>query len=201
MYYGYFVFGLEIMGKYIFFDFFILFNELVVEVDVDKIKVDYIFVFYGYQDYVVDVEFIVKCIGVKIIFNFEIVSWYGEKGLEGYFMNYGGKVKFDFGIVKYVNVVYFSVLFDGIYGGNFGGFVIWNEEGCLYFVGDIVLIMDMKFIFMICLAFDVVILFVGDNFIMGYEDVLMACDFIDCDWVVGCYYDIFGYIKIDYKAV
>jgi L-ascorbate metabolism protein UlaG (beta-lactamase superfamily) len=35
---------------------------------------------------------------------------------------------------------------------------------------------------------------------MGYEDALMACDFIDCDRVVGCHYDTFGYIKIDHKA-
>ena len=60
--------------------------------------------------------------------------------------------------------------------------------------------MDMKLIPMTCPALDVAILPVGDNFTMGYEDALMACDFIDCDRVVGCHYDTFGYIKIDHKA-
>lgn len=65
-------------------------------------------------------------------------------------MNYGGKVIFDFGIVKYVNVIYISSLLDGSNGGDFGGFVVWNEEICFYIVGDMVLILDMKLILMIC---------------------------------------------------
>lgn len=46
-------------------------------IDVDSIFVDYILVMYGYVDYVVDVESIVKCIGVIVIFNYEVVSWFG----------------------------------------------------------------------------------------------------------------------------
>lgn len=91
----------------------------------------------------VDVESIVKRSESIIISNFEIVIYYGNKGINSYLFVYGGKFGFDFGIVKYVNVIYISSFFDGFYGGQFGGFVIWNDEGCFYYVGDIVFMFDM----------------------------------------------------------
>lgn len=36
---------------------------------------------------------------------------------------------------------------------------------------------------------------------MGYEDVVIVVEFIECDMIIGCYFDIFGYIKIDYEVV
>lgn len=188
------------MGKNILFDPFISPNELAAKIDISQLKADYILVTHGHQDHVVDVEPIARRTGAKIISNFEIVSWYGEKGLEGHPMNHGGKFKFDFGIVKYVNAVHSSVLPDGTYGGNPGGFVIWNKEGCFYFAGDTALTMDMKLIPMTCPALDLAVLPIGDNFTMGYEEATIACDYIDCDRVIGCHYDTFGYIKIDQKA-
>jgi len=199
-YYGHSAFGLETMGKNILFDPFISPNELAANIEVSQLKADYILVTHGHQDHVVDVEPIARRTGAKIISNFEIVSWYGEKGLEGHPMNHGGKFKFDFGIVKYVNAVHSSVLPDGTYGGNPGGFVIWNKEGCFYFAGDTALTMDMKLIPMTCPALDIAVLPIGDNFTMGYEEAMIACDYIDCDRVIGCHYDTFGYIKIDQKA-
>ena len=32
---------------------------------------------------------------------------------------------------------------------------------------------------------------------MGYEDASIAAEFIDCDNIIGCHYDTFGYIEID----
>jgi L-ascorbate metabolism protein UlaG (beta-lactamase superfamily) len=34
---------------------------------------------------------------------------------------------------------------------------------------------------------------------MGYEDAVMAADFIQCDKIIGCHFDTFGYIKIDHE--
>lgn len=188
------------MGKHLLFDPFISPNELASSIDVSQLKADYILVSHGHQDHVVDVEPIARRTGAKIISNFEIVSWYGEKGLDGHPMNHGGKFKFDFGMVKYVQAVHSSVLPDGTYGGNPGGFVVWNEEGCLYFAGDTALTMDMKLLPLTCPELDLSILPIGDNFTMGYEEALIATDYIKCDRVLGCHYDTFGYIKIDQKA-
>jgi L-ascorbate metabolism protein UlaG (beta-lactamase superfamily) len=199
-YYGHSTFGLETKGQHLLFDPFVSPNELAQQVDVDQIPADYMLISHGHQDHVADAEPIAKRTGSTIISNFEIINWFGEKGLQGHPMNHGGKTKFDFGIVKYVNAIHSSVLPDGTYGGNPGGFVIWNDEGCFYFAGDTALTMDMKLIPMTCPQLDFAILPIGDNFTMGYEDALIAMDYIQCDKVIGCHYDTFGYIKIDHKA-
>jgi L-ascorbate metabolism protein UlaG (beta-lactamase superfamily) len=135
-----------------------------------------------------------------VISNFEVTSWFQEKGIDGHSMNHGGKWKFEFGIVKYVTAVHSSSMPDGKYGGNPGGFVVWNDEICFYIAGDTALTMDMKLIPMTCPKLDFAILPVGDNYTMGYEDALLASDFIDCDKIIGCHYDTFGFIKIDHDA-
>ena len=42
------------------------------------------------------------------------------------------------------------------------------------------------------------ILPIGDNFTMGIDDAIIASDFVECDNVLGCHYDTFGYIEIDH---
>ncbi|MCB0569727.1 MAG: metal-dependent hydrolase [Phaeodactylibacter sp.] len=196
-YYGHSCFGAEMKGKHILFDPFISPNELAKDINIDEIRADYLLVSHGHGDHVADAVSIGSKNNSRAISNFEIVSWFEQKGVHGHPMNHGGKVKFDFGVVKYVNAVHSSVLPDGTYGGNPGGFVIWNDEVCFYFSGDTALTMDLKLIPMTCPALDFAILPIGDNFTMGYDDAIMACDFIGCDKVIGCHYDTFGYIKID----
>ena len=60
--------------------------------------------------------------------------------------------------------------------------------------------MDMKLIPLTCPKLDFAILPIGDNFTMGYEDASIAAEFIDCDKIIGCHYDTFGYIEIDKAA-
>lgn len=199
-YYGQAGFGIELKGKNLVFDPFISPNELAKDIDINSVQADYILVSHGHGDHVADVETIAKNTGASLISSFEIISWYGEKGLSGHPMNLGGKWKFDFGTVKFVNAVHSSVLPDGTYGGNPGGFVIWNDSDCFYFAGDTALTLDMKLIPMTCPKLDFAILPIGDNFTMGYEDAVIASDFIECDKIIGCHYDTFGFIKIDHDA-
>ncbi len=200
-YYGHACFGVETKGFHLLFDPFITGNELASAVDVDAIPADYILLSHGHQDHVLDVERIAKRSGAKVISNFEIVSWFGNKGLEGHPMNHGGKWNFDFGTVKYVTAIHSSVLPDGTYGGNPGGFVVWNEEVCFYFAGDTALTTDMQLIPKLCPKLDFCILPVGDNFTMGYEEAVLAADFVDCSKVVACHFDTFGFIRIDQDEV
>lgn len=199
-YYGHSTFGFELKGKHIIIDPFISPNEKAKDIDVSGIKADYILVTHGHQDHVADVETIAKNNDAKVVSNFEIVSWYGGKDIEGHPMNHGGKWNIDFGTVKYVNAVHSSVLPDGTYGGNPGGFVIWNDDVCFYHAGDTALTMDMKLIPETCPKLDFAILPIGDNFTMDYVEAAMAADFIGCDRIVGCHYDTFGYIEIDHEA-
>lgn len=198
-YYGHSAFGVEMNGKHLLIDPFISSNELASGISIDDIPADYILLSHGHGDHVADAEAIAKRTGAQIISNFEIVSWYENKGIKGHPMNHGGKVRFDFGTVKYVNAVHSSVLPDGTYGGNPGGFVIWNEQISFYFAGDTALTLDMQLIPMICPPLDFVILPIGDNFTMGISDAIVASDFVQCDRVIGAHYDTFGYIKIDHE--
>ena len=45
----------------------------------------------------------------------------------------------------------------------------------------------------------ITILPIGDNFTMGVDSAILASDFVECDKVLGCHYDTFGYIEIDHE--
>ena len=111
-------------------------------------------------------------------------------------MNHGGKKDFESFSVKYVNAVHSSVLPDGSYGGNPGGFIIKSNGKCIYFAGDTALHYDMKLIGELE-QLDIAILPIGDNFTMGIEDACIASDFIKCKKVIGMHFDTFPYIEID----
>lgn len=196
-YLGHASFLIETGGKKLIFDPFISANPLVKDIDVDKLKTDYVLVSHGHQDHVIDAEAIIKNNEATLISNYEIATWFGQKGCTVYPVNHGGKVKMDFGTIKYVNAIHSSVLPDGTYGGNPGGFVVWNDQNCFYFAGDTALTWDMKLIPMTCPTLDFAILPIGDNFTMGYEDAVIASDFIACDKIIGCHYDTFPYIEME----
>jgi len=58
----------------------------------------------------------------------------------------------------------------------------------------------MKLIPMTCPDLDLAILPIGDNFTMGYEDAVIASEFVNCNKVLGYHYDTFPYIEIDHDA-
>jgi L-ascorbate metabolism protein UlaG (beta-lactamase superfamily) len=198
-YLGQSCFQATLKNKNIIIDPFISPNEKASHINVSEIKADYILLTHGHGDHVADAENIAKNNEATIISNYEIVSWYQEKEINGHPLNHGGKWVFDFGTTKYVNAIHSSVLPDGTYGGNPGGFVIWNEETCFYHAGDTALTLDMKLIPETCPKLDFAILPIGDNFTMGYEDAVVAARFIDCDIIIGCHFDTFGYIEIDHE--
>ncbi len=199
-YLGHSSFLVETGGKKLLFDPFISGNPLAAGIDIDQIDADYILLTHGHGDHVADAESIAIRTKATIISSYEVVTWYENKGLTGHPMNIGGKWKFDFGTVKYVHAVHSSMLPDGSYGGPAGGFVIWNESVCFYHAGDTALTLDMKLLPAICPALNFAILPVGDNFTMGYQDAALAADYIQCDTIIGCHFDTFGYIKADHEA-
>ncbi len=199
-YYGHACFGIEVKGTHLVFDPFITPNELAANIKLNDIPADYILISHGHEDHVADAAAMAKNTGAKIVSNFEIVSWFGGQGIEnGHPMNHGGKWKFDFGTVKYVNAIHSSVLPDGTYGGNPGGFVVETAEGNFYFAGDTALTMDMQLIGKYH-ELDFAILPLGDNFTMGVDDAIIAAEFIQCNTIIGMHYDTFGYIVIDKEA-
>jgi L-ascorbate metabolism protein UlaG (beta-lactamase superfamily) len=196
-FYGHASLGIEVSGKHILVDPFISGNPNAAHIDIDTLKADYILITHAHQDHILDVESIAKRTNAIIVSNWEIATFYGNKGLQYHPMNHGGVWKFDFGKLKYVNAIHSSSFPDGSYGGNSGGFVLEGEHKNIYISGDTALTMDMKLIPMRT-KLDLAIFPVGDNFTMGIDDAITASDFVECDKIFGCHYDTFGFITINH---
>lgn len=198
-YYGQSCFKIDSEKGSFLFDPFISPNGLAKNIDVNNIVCDYLLISHGHEDHIADAELIAKNCNPTIISNFEIVSWFGAKGFEKLHpMNLGGGWNFDFGRLKLVNAVHSSVLPDGTYGGNPGGFIIEIEGKKIYYAGDTALHSDMKLIGEFEKP-DLAFLPIGDNFTMGIEDAIRAAKMIDCKEIIGMHYDTFPYIEIDHK--
>jgi len=199
-YYGHSCFEIEVNGKHLLFDPFIRPNELAKDIDLKKIKADYIFISHGHFDHVADALEIANNTGAILVANFEIYTWFTKQGVKNaHPMNHGGSWQFDFGDVKMVNAIHSSDLPGGSYGGHPAGFVFTTSDGNFYYAGDTALTMDMKLIPMTSRHLHFCILPIGDNFTMGIKDAIIAADFVNCERVIGMHYDTFGYIKIDHE--
>jgi L-ascorbate metabolism protein UlaG (beta-lactamase superfamily) len=200
-YYGHSCFGVELAdGTHLLFDPYITANELANDVDIDRIPADYVLITHGHFDHMADAEAILHRTGAKLIANFEIVSWYGGKGItNAHPMNAGGAFQFPFGRVKAVNAIHSSVLPDGTYGGGPVGYVVEAGGAAFYVSGDTALHMDMKLIGE-RYALEFAVMCIGDNFTMGAEDAAIAANWTGARSVVGVHYDTFPPIKIDKTA-
>lgn len=197
-FYGHACVGIQVNGVHILVDPFITGNPKAAHIDSNTLEADYILVTHAHQDHILDVEAIAKRTDAVIVSNYEIASYFGNKGLNYHPMNHGGSCDFNFGTVKYVNAIHTSSFPDGSYGGQPGGFVIEGEHKNIYIAGDTALTMDMKLI-PLRTQLDLAILPIGNNFTMGVEDAILASDFVECDKVLGYHYDTFGYIEINHE--
>ena len=195
--YGHSCFSVEIQGKNILFDPFITPNPLAKNIDVNSIEADYIFVSHGHSDHIADCVSIAKRTGATVVGAFEVVEWLKKQGLEKtHPMNTGGKWQFEFGTVKCVVAQHSSQLPDGSYGANPMAFLFLTEEENFYYAGDTALTLDMQLIPRWA-ELNFCILPIGDDLTMGFEDAIIAADFVKCHVVVGVHYNTFGFIKID----
>lgn len=197
-FYGHAALGIEVAGKHILVDPFISANPKASHIDINDLKADYILLTHAHQDHILDAEAIAKRTNAVIVSNWEIATYYGNKGFQNHPMNHGGSWQFDFGTVKYVNAIHSSSFPDGTYGGNPGGFVIEGEHKNIYISGDTALTFDMKLI-PLRTKLDLAIFPVGSNFTMDVDDAIIASDFVECDKVLGVHFDTFGYIEIDHE--
>ncbi len=198
-YLGHASLSIEAHGKVILVDPFITKNDLAKNIDSNTLEADYILITHAHFDHVADVEAIATRTGAIIISNYEIATYFGNKGFKGHPMNHGGTWKFDFGNIHMVNAIHTSSFEDGSYGGNPAGFVLETAHHRIYIAGDTALTYDMKLIPKVIGKLDLAILPIGDNFTMGLESAIIASDFVECDKVLGYHYDTFGYIEIDHK--
>lgn len=199
-YYGHSCFSVEVSGKTLLFDPFITPNPLASSIDYANLHPDYILISHGHFDHVADVEAIARLSGATLIGNYEVIQWFGGKGIEKIHpMNSGGSWAFDFGRVTFTPAIHSSSMPDGTYGGQPGGFRVETPEGSFYYSGDTALNRDMELIGQAGLL-KFAVLCVGDNFTMGVKDAVMAAEWLGCTEILGVHYDTFPLIAIDHKA-
>jgi len=198
-YYGHSCFAITIGEHQLLFDSFITGNPSAEGVDPKSIRTNFILVSHAHGDHMVDAFRIGHPNNAVMISNYEISEYYIKKGFkEVKGINHGGKVKLDFGTVRYVNAIHSSQFPDGTFGGNPGGFVIESSEGNFYFAGDTALTLDMKLIPMYC-KLKFALLPVGGYFTMDYNDAVIASDFLECDKIIGMHFDTYPPIKINHE--
>lgn len=200
-YYGHSCFGLSYNNENLLLDPFISPNPLAKGIDVQKILANYILLSHGHEDHVYDCESIAKNNNSLIVANFEIISWYNQKGITNVHpMNIGGTKKIGEFSVKMVNAVHSSCLPDGSNGGNPSGYVISVNNKNIYYSGDTALHYDMKIIAE-QYKLDCAILCIGGNFTMDAQDALLAAQWLNVKKVIAMHFDTFPYIVIEKKEI
>ena len=199
-YYGHSCFSVEVSGKTLLFDPFITPNPLAASVDYANLRPDYILISHGHFDHVADVEAIARLSGATLVGSYDLLQWFGGKGLEKIHpMNSGGSWSFDFGRVTFTSAIHSSSMPDGTYGGQPGGFRVETSEGAFYYSGDTALTHDLKLVAAHGpLRFAA--LCIGDNFTMGVTDAVTAAGWLGCREILGVHYDTFPSIAIDHGS-
>lgn len=198
--YGHSCIGVKVAGLDLLFDPFVTGNPLAKGVDLGVIPASHILITHGHGDHLMDAEAILKRTGARLFSNYEIVNWFGTKGVaNGHGMNIGGSVHLGNEVkAKYVQALHSSQLPDGTYGGNPGGWVVTSAEGSFYHAGDTGLMLDMQLLKPHHLSF--ALLPIGDTYTMGVADAVEAAHFCGVTKVIGIHYNTFPPITIDTEA-
>ncbi len=200
-YFGHSCFGLQLdpkaSGPELLFDPFISPNPRASDIDIDTLDPDYVVISHGHQDHVADAQHILDKGKATLIAPYEVVEWFGKKGVEkGHGMNLGGGFDFPFGRLKCVTALHSSAMPDGAYGGPASGFVLERQGFGLWYAGDTALTRDFRLLGEQH-ELDWAILPIGDNFTMGAADAALAASYAGVRKAIGVHYNTFPPIEID----
>ncbi len=159
------------------------------------VKPDLIIVTHGHGDHVGDSLDLSKRYNAPILTNFEIHNWLRKRGANAIGAYIGGKLKFDFGWVKFFPAAHGSSLPDGSYGGVALSVALEVDGKRIYHAGDTGLIKEMEFLR--DLSIDVALLPIGGWFTMDIDDAVIATKMIEPKIVIPMHYNTFDRIAAD----
>jgi len=168
-------------------------------VKADSVEADFVLVSHGHFDHVADAASVAIRTGATVVTNFEICEWLAKQGVKNTQpMNLGGGIDLPFGRVAMTLAHHSSVMPDGVYGGNPGGFLLTLGDKKIYFACDTALFLDMKVIGEAGL--DVAVLPIGDRFTMGPADAVEATKLLAPKRVLPAHYNTWPPIEQDANA-
>ncbi len=160
-------------------------------------QVDAILISHGHGDHLGDAETIAKKTGALIVANFEIAGYYMDRGCKAHGMSIGGGHDFPFGRAKLVIAHHGSTGPNGEALGSPAGIVVHMDGKRVYHTGDTGVFLDMQLIAELNGPFDACMLPIGDNFTMGVDDAVRACEMIRAKVHLPMHYNTFAAIKAD----
>ena len=187
--------SIEVDGQYLLLDPF-LDDSPTAPIKAADVHADTILISHGHFDHVADAVAIAKRTGATVYSNFEICEWLGSQGVEKTEpMNLGGAIDAPFGRIKSTLAHHSSVLPDGTYAGNPGGFHLTLAGKSIYFACDTALFFDMKLIG--AGGLDLAVLPIGDRFTMGPADAIEAVKLLSPKKVTPAHYNTWPPIEQD----
>lgn len=169
------------------------------DVKSDRPDPQFIFLSHAHFDHVDDAERIAKRNGAIIVANFEMATYYENRGIKTVGMNTGGGSAFAFGRANLVQAFHTSTFPDGTAGGAPGGWILHIGGKTIYFAGDTALFGDMA-LFGKLWNIDLAFLPIGDQFTMGPDHALLAAEMLKASHVMPIHYNTFPPIKQDATA-
>jgi len=181
----------------ILIDPFLTGNPLADVKPVDFAKLDAILISHGHSDHLGDTEEIAKKSGAVIVANHEIATHYKGRGFQAHGLSIGGGHDFPFGRVKLVIAHHGSTGPNGEAFGSPAGIVLFIDGKRIYHTGDTGVFLDMQLISELNGPFDVCMLPSGDNYTMGIDDAVRACEMIRAKLHVPMHFNTFPAVKAD----
>lgn len=164
--------------------------------DYKKKRITHIIVTHAHLDHLGDAIAISKHTGAVIIAVFELANYCMEKGAKAIGVNIGGKLKFNWGSVKFLPAVHSSSNPDLPYGGPAAGVLLDLDGTIIYHAGDTALMPDFAMIGELYNPY-YALLPIGGYYTMDMEDAAVAAKMLYAMEIIPMHYNTFDNIKAD----
>ncbi|MEN3015160.1 MAG: metal-dependent hydrolase [bacterium] len=161
----------------------------------DLPKIDYIITTHGHFDHIADVQTIYKKYNSQIWCNFELSNYFISKGIQANGAYMGGKIKFEWGYIKFVPAFHGSSTPEGNYAGVATSVIIHIDNTTIYHAGDTCLNAEMQLLPRYNI--EIAMLPIGGTFTMDIEEAVEAVKIIQPTYVIPMHYNTFEPIKAD----